>query len=161
METSRSLPIDAHLSGSRPSWAALQMSSSGSEGRIIAAPPPWRLKGTIYSFLMYTSSVNQKHLASSKSFMYSPLEASSGFANGKFLGGLGMVQVIRYTETPVGPYDELVIVPGTFSYRTETAATSKDTISEKKNLRVTRIYVSQKQSCWNGRKSECSSISRA
>jgi hypothetical protein len=63
------------------------------------------------------------------------------------VGGLGMIQVIRYTESPVGPYDELVIVPGGFEW--EDAKKIK-----KRNVRVTRIYVSQKETCWNGRKSE-------
>ena len=27
-----------------------------------------------------------------------------------------MVQIIRHTESPVGPYDELVLVPGEFEY---------------------------------------------
>lgn len=63
-----------------------------------------------------------------------------------------MVQVIRYTETPVGPYDELLIVPGSFGYHTR--AGNGEAIKEEKNLRLTRIYVSQKQTCWNGRKSE-------
>lgn len=65
-----------------------------------------------------------------------------------------MVQVIRYTDTPVGPYDELLIVPGTFGYHTGGVEGSGEAIKEEKHMRVTRIYVSQKQTCWNGRNSE-------
>jgi hypothetical protein len=130
------------------------MSSYTPDDRIIPAPAPWRLKGTIYSFVTYTSSKGAADLASATSFMYSPLEARSSFASGRFLGGIGMVQVIRYTDSPVGPYDELVIIPGAFGYRTVDAGGSGRDIKEEKHMRVTRIYVSQKHTCWNGRKSE-------
>lgn len=76
-------------------------------------------------------------------FLFSTLESASSFSKGKFLGGLAMVQVIRYTETPVGPYDELLLVPGAFEYELEG--------NVKKGLRCSRIYVSQKDTCWNGR----------
>lgn len=76
---------------------------------------------------------------------YAPLEASSSFANpnssGAFKGGLGMIQIVRYRDTPVGPYDELILVPGFFE-----APERRKTM-----VRCTRIYVSQKQTCWNGR----------
>lgn len=85
--------------------------------------------------------------------MYSSLESRSSFANGKFIGGIGMVQVIRYSETPVGPYDELVLVPGFFTYPRKRDSKGRETVKEQKNARVTRIYVSQKDTCWNGRKS--------
>jgi hypothetical protein len=127
------------------------MTSPASNDALVTAPPPWELKGTIYSFLTYATSKDALQLASDKSFLYAPLEEHSSFADGKFLGGLGMVQVIRYTDSPVGPYDELLVVPGAFGYRVgESGSGGKD----KENLRLTRIYVSQKHTCWNGRKSE-------
>lgn len=126
------------------------MSSPAPTDSIVEAPAPWVLKGSIYSFLTYATSKDALHLASDKSFLYAPLEEHSSFADGKFLGGLGMVQVIRYTDSPVGPYDELLVVPGAFGYRVgESGSGGK----EKQNLRLTRIYVSQKDTCWNGRKS--------
>jgi hypothetical protein len=105
-------------------------------------PPPWTLKGTIYVFVWYISSASA---ASLPSLAYSPLEASSTFASQKPKGGVGMVQIIRYTESPVGPYDELVLVPGQFEYESN---------GTKSNLKVSRIYVSQEKTCYNGRKSE-------
>lgn len=60
-----------------------------------------------------------------------------------------MVQVIRYTESPVGPYDELVLIPGSFEYFVDDG----DNFRKRRNLRITRIYVSQKDTCYNGRKS--------
>jgi len=56
-----------------------------------------------------------------------------------------MVQIIRHTESPVGPYDELVLIPGKFEYESS---------GKKSNLKVSRIYVSQEKTCYNGRKSK-------
>ena len=120
---------------------------------IPVALPPWKLKGTIYSFMVYSTSKDATTLSNDRSFLYSPLEASSTFGNGKFLGGLSMLQLIRYTESPVGPYDELLIVPGSFAYEKETIEGERVKVEKKKNLRITRIYVSQKATCWNGRTS--------
>lgn len=87
--------------------------------------------------------------------MYSPLEAHSPFSDGKFIGGLANVQVIRYTESPVGPYDELIVVPGKFEYHVDSKLEDGNLKQvTKQNLRVTRIYVSQEATCWNGRNSE-------
>jgi len=62
-----------------------------------------------------------------------------------------MIQVIRYTESPVGPYDELILAPGFWKYPFEGRDGKKAT---KKNIRITRIYVSQKDTCWGGRTSK-------
>jgi hypothetical protein len=64
---------------------------------IEAVPAPWTLKGTIYPFFMYSTSKDAKILFSEKSPLYSPLEAASPFSDGTFIGGLGIVQVIRYS----------------------------------------------------------------
>lgn len=66
------------------------------------------------------------------------------------VGGLGMIQVIRYSESPVGPYDELLVVPGNFEHPFAQKEGSKNS----NNLRLTRIYVSQERTCWNGRTSK-------
>jgi hypothetical protein len=81
---------------------------------------------------------------------YAPLEAASSFASagssGDFKGGLGMIQIVRYQGGPVGAYDELLVVPGYFSV----PGTKDRRGREKEMLRITRIYVSQKDTCWNG-----------
>lgn len=86
---------------------------------------------------------------------YSPLEAKSPFADpaasGEHLGGLSQIQIIRYTDSPVGPYDELIVCPGFFAYEKDN---DKGESKRMKNARVTRVYVSQKSTCWNGRTSE-------
>ncbi|TDZ22920.1 hypothetical protein Cob_v004410 [Colletotrichum orbiculare MAFF 240422] len=107
-------------------------------------PAPWTLKGTVYSITLLPHSADLPTKA------FPPLERQNTLAlQGEFLGRLGMIQVIRYTESPVGPYDELLVVPGFFKYnRTNEAGRGV----EKENVRVSRIYVSQKYTCWNGRK---------
>ena len=113
-------------------------------------PSPWTLKGDVYilPFLASPSDITPE-------LIYDPLEASSpSFADSKPLGGFAMVQIIRYSESPVGPYDELLLVPGNFEREKEDKK-GKPVI--KKNPRVTRIYVSQEETCYNGRASESSS----
>ena len=51
-----------------------------------------------------------------------------------------MGQIIRYTDTPVGAYDEFALLPGYF-----------DSPGGGKNTRITAIYVSQKDTLYNGR----------
>lgn len=105
--------------------------------------------------MMYISASDAKKLQSDKDFLYAPLEAKSAFAKGKLVGGLGMVQVIRYFESSVGPYDELVMCAGNLEYEIGIEGTDGINKQEKKrNLRVTRAYVSQEKTCYNGRKSE-------
>ena len=95
---------------------------------------------------MFAFRVPSKQLL--PAFAYSPLESQGVFSSSsKFCGGLGSVQVIRYTESPVGPYDEMLLVPGNFEYE----ANEGGKVARKRNLRVSRIYVSQKLTCYNGR----------
>lgn len=115
-----------------------------SDKPIVPVPAPWKLRGTVY-IVSYWSKPG-----SLPDFAYSPLEANSSFSNsGKHHGGLSQFHIIRYTESPVGPYDELLICPGSFDYKVDEGGKLK----LKKNVRITRIYVSQKYTCWNGRKS--------
>jgi len=119
-------------------------------GDITHVPAPWKLKGTVYLFPFWT---NKADFATAKSagLAFSPLEGNSDYAlpeGNEYLGGLGMVQIIRYTESPVGPYDELIILPGFWKHVVE----ENGERVKKKNNRITRIYVSQKYTCWNGRK---------
>lgn len=73
---------------------------------------------------------------------YAPLEQPpAGSPTRKFLGGLGTVWIVRYTSSPIGPYDELLYAPGDFETPSGGKATS-----------ITRIYVSTAVSVYNGRK---------
>jgi len=60
-----------------------------------------------------------------------------------------MVQIVRYHETPVGRYDELILLPGFFNVPKD--AQGKERGKKKKTSRITRIYVDQKVSTYNGR----------
>ncbi|KAJ4012101.1 hypothetical protein NW752_004495 [Fusarium irregulare] len=118
-----------------------------SESDIPSVPPPWTLKGDIYAFVFWTSRTQAGNLPD---MAYSPLEANSDFAKEqKAIGGLGMIQIIRYTDSPVGPYDELILAPGTFGYEKEDESGRR---VKGKGVKITRIYVSQKHTCYNGRK---------
>jgi len=59
-------------------------------------------------------------------------------------GGMGTIQLIRYHSSPVGPYDELLYIPGNMSYKVGSTTVS--------GLSVTRIYVSTVASIVNGRR---------
>jgi hypothetical protein len=117
------------------------------EPPIVPAPPPWKLKANVFIVnFIAKSGVLPEHA-------YSPLERNSAYASpesGKHLGGISQIQLLRYSETPVGPYDELIIIPGFFEYEKEEGGKRK----KKKAARISRIYVSQKYTSWNGRKSE-------
>ncbi|KAI8662502.1 hypothetical protein NCS56_01054200 [Fusarium sp. Ph1] len=121
-----------------------------SESHIPSVPPPWTLKGDVYAFPFWTSASQGENKL--PSLAYSPLEGQSAYASsesGRHVGGVSMVQFIRYTDSPVGPYDEMILAPGGFEYERE----DKDGRRVKRrNPRITRIYVSQKHTCYNGRK---------
>lgn len=131
------------------------MASPTDSDPIAVAPAPWKTKCTAYIIPIWTSASTAKNLPSKA---YSPLEAQSPFASeasGKPQRSMGMIQLVRYTDTPVGPYDEMVLVPGVFNYPfEETTSDGKTKRVTKSARRVTRIYVSQKHTAWNGRKSE-------
>ena len=57
-----------------------------------------------------------------------------------------MLYLLRYTETPVGPYDELAVMPGYFEY-----SKGKGEGNKGKNMRITAIWVSQRDTCYNGK----------
>lgn len=112
------------------------------------APPPWKTKCTAYLLAFNASSTTPLP----RNRAYTPLNASHApFSSpaecGEFRGGLGMLQVLRYTETPVGPYDELAVMPGLF----DTPVGEKGRRGKtKQNSRITAIWVSQKETTWNG-----------
>jgi hypothetical protein len=54
-----------------------------------------------------------------------------------------------------------LLAPGSFRYRTGGSSGSAQSTKEQKNARVTRIYVSHKQTCWNGRKSKVFQFTRS
>lgn len=110
------------------------------------APPPWTCKATVYVLSFYHSASTALPL----DIVYDPLELhTSSFSSeketGKFVGGLGFAQIVRYSESPVGTYDELTILPGFFSRVGSDGKTTKDS-------RITGIWVSQEATLLNGRR---------
>jgi hypothetical protein len=108
---------------------------------ILPSPPPWILGAKVFAVPLIP-------LTALPAKAYSPLERNSTATEGKFVGVVGALLIIRYYDTPVGPYDELVIIPGYFQY----PRTYPDgTVKLRQNIRGSRFYVSQKYTNWNGR----------
>lgn len=106
------------------------------------APGPWTCKGEAFWLLTYTSQSSAAEPLSSAAF--GPLEESAFrdvSKSGTFKGGLGSIMVVRYTSSPVGPYDELLYIPGKFTVP----------LTGEEKMRITRIYVSTKASVYNGK----------
>lgn len=125
------------------------------------AIPPWTLDAECWIFPFYTTNSQittnkqqtQDDQSGNSAFglaqkqglesgAYHPLEDASHITTDIFKGGLGGWMLYRYSSSPVGPYDELIYVAGTFQ--------SKE--SNTKALRITNIYVSTQESVWNGRR---------
>lgn len=118
----------------------------------IQAPAPWQCKAQVYS-MYFLSRPDKTSMSDLSAMMYSPLEAASEFASAKagFLSrGLAGFMIIQYSETPVGPYDELIIIPGPYTW----SAMENGKLKQHKNPRVSRVYVSQKDTAYNGRLSK-------
>ncbi|KAJ7064948.1 hypothetical protein C8F01DRAFT_1128849 [Mycena amicta] len=101
------------------------------------APAPWKLKGRSWVFPL--SALGKQ--ASFPPGWAAEDQAETLSSGGDFIGGLGLIQVVSYSESPVGPYDELIYVPGRWKYSNGTKA-----------FRITQIYVSTKESTLNGRR---------
>ncbi len=62
------------------------------------------------------------------------------FLQNKFAGGLAFVMIVDYTQSDIGPYSELLFIPGKFYHR------------KKKFYHISKIYVSTRDSVAGGRK---------
>ena len=117
---------------------------------IPVAPPPWILNAKLYLFVAVLKPENREDpiLQGLPPGSYNPSEnvhpSALAPTNGspQWKGGLTAVVLVRYEESPVGPYDELIFTPDGFANPYEKATSG----------RVTNIYVSSRQSVWNGRK---------
>ncbi|EAT81211.1 hypothetical protein HBH56_132940 [Parastagonospora nodorum] len=105
------------------------------------AKAPWAMKAESYLLFLKLKELPQG--------VYDELEEVwAGDEFGKFKGGLGAVVIVRYSDTPAGPYDELILVPGNFTIPPPSSGPPK---IAKRSLRIARIYVSQRTTTYNGR----------
>jgi hypothetical protein len=91
------------------------------------APAPWNLTGDAY-IMVYNFS---------KDFVYEH-GFLADFQRDRFLGYIGTVMLVDYKTSGVGPYRELLFIPGMFTF------------DWKKMFSITKIYVSSLDSVYNG-----------
>ncbi|PSN71640.1 hypothetical protein BS50DRAFT_232553 [Corynespora cassiicola Philippines] len=106
---------------------------------VVHAPAPWTTKSETYWLFLTLKSLPKG--------IYDALELDLE-KGGDFKGGLGIIIIVRYSDTPVGTYDELMLIPGNFSVPKPQDGPPK---IPKKALRICRIYVSQRTTVYNGR----------
>jgi len=119
------------------------MAPTTSQSPFPEAPAPWHCKGECFTFFTY---IHAKRGAYPPPAAFEDLERDSAFADptasGNWKGGLASVFIIRYKDTPIGPYDELMWMHGKFTVPAGGPVAS----------RITRIYVSTTASVYNGRR---------
>lgn len=92
-------------------------------------PAPWYLEGTgVVIFFP----------AHKKNVLASPALGAENVSG--YIGGAGAVMLVRYTKAECGPYDELLYIPGFFEH------------NGKNYMRITKIFVSTKESIEWGRR---------
>ena len=94
-----------------------------------SAPAPWHLKGNGFILLYYFG----KHFLNEKGFM-------SEFQKKNLQLNLGAVMLMDYQSADVGPYQELLFIPGLFSF------------GDRRSFSVSKIYVSSPESQWKGQR---------
>ncbi|KAF8651140.1 hypothetical protein AX16_004863 [Volvariella volvacea WC 439] len=100
-----------------------------------AIASPWKLKGKSWIFTLSGLSPTSSFPAG----FAAPYEAEALSSGGTFVGGPSSVQLVSYTESPVD--NELIYLPGRWQYPDGSSS-----------FRITRIFVSTKESTYNGRK---------
>jgi Acetoacetate decarboxylase (ADC) len=91
------------------------------------APAPWTLSGNGH-ILVYRFS---KEFINKNGHL-------QDYQKGNFKGIVGTIMLVDYQVSPVGPYQELLIVPGIFN------------INDKNRFSISKIYVSSQDSVYNG-----------
>jgi len=91
------------------------------------APAPWNLTGDAY-IMVYKFS---KGFVQEYGFL-------ADYQQDRFLGYVGTVMLVDYKTSGVGPYRELLFIPGMFTF------------DWKKMFSISKIYVSSRESVYNG-----------
>ncbi|OJD18433.1 hypothetical protein AJ78_01552 [Emergomyces pasteurianus Ep9510] len=124
---------------SEPTSTAPEMNPQTGEIPFAEKPSPWLNMKTQF----FCSVGRAKGIPEAS---YDDLEGQSSFADpatsGQFKGRACTVMIVRYLESPVGPYDEILWIPAWFEVPGKMTS----------NPRITRIYVSSKECIYNGRK---------
>ncbi|GAA5944905.1 hypothetical protein JCM3775_001097 [Rhodotorula graminis] len=106
-------------------------------------PAPWLFTGSSWVIPLHTPFSETPIPLPAGS--YAPFEAgSTADLSRRYHGGVGLVLVLRYDHSDVGPYDELILIPGLFSNEHEGEGVKYD-------WAITRIIVSSDKSTVNGR----------
>jgi len=100
-----------------------------STNKIKDAPAPWTLTGQVAYLFIHGPRSAQEEFNENSDPIRSP-----------FRGGYGGMILLRYTDSPVGPYDELLFFPGCYQFGDTTY------------YRISQIYVSSLDSVVNGRR---------
>jgi hypothetical protein len=91
------------------------------------APAPWNLTGNAYiTVYKFSKDFVEKH-----GFL-------ADYQQDRFLGYVGTVMLVDYKTSAVGPYKELLFIPGMFTF------------DWKKAFSISKIYVSSQDSVYNG-----------
>ncbi|KAH8809521.1 hypothetical protein DL96DRAFT_1717048 [Flagelloscypha sp. PMI_526] len=98
-------------------------------------PAPWTLKARSWVFVL--SPISKKQAMPSG--WSAPYQAQALEKEGP-AGSIGYIMIYSYSESPIGSYDELIYAPGNMK--------NPDGSS---GVRISRIYVSSKESVYNGR----------
>ncbi|KAI0350701.1 hypothetical protein OH77DRAFT_1430707 [Trametes cingulata] len=105
-------------------------------------PAPWAVKAEAWWFV--TSLGHKPEVGETLPISYFPSQEKhlyqASTEEEAFRGGRGSITLIRYTESPIGSFDELAIAPGEFTNP-----------YEQQSHRVTRAYVSSLRAVVSGR----------
>lgn len=96
---------------------------------MLIAPPPWTLTGNGIVLIAHFPEA----FAQAQGFL-------APYQQRTYRGWIGTVMLVDYATSPVGPYQELLFIPGLFRFG--------DTTS----FSISKIYVSTTDSVWNGRR---------
>ena len=95
---------------------------------MLIAPPPWTLTGNGVILVAHFPEA----FVRAQGFL-------APYQQRAYRGWVGTVMLVDYDTSPVGPYQELLFIPGLFRFG--------DTTS----FSISKIYVSTRDSVWNGR----------
>jgi len=111
-----------------------------------AAPAPWLLHGEAFA-LLYRFGRRAGPFASDAGSEEDPVRAG-------FRGGIGAMILVDYSDSPVGPYRELVFIPGRYSYPAAEPAGEDRSAQQARRITahtISRIYVTSRSSLDGGR----------